>query len=79
MNPNLTEKQQALINAIESLPEDKQDIVKWLIANYDIAAAICKTKTLTEAESQNIINHAIQKNDDYLLALAFLERIMNAP
>ena len=74
-----TEKQKALLKTIEELPEQQQSVVHWLIANYDTAAAICKAKTLTEDESQTVINHAMQKNDDYLLALALLERIINAP
>ena len=65
--------------AVKELPEKQQAVVNWLIENYDTAAAICKAKILTENESREVINHAIQKNDDYLLALAFLERIMNAP
>ena len=72
------EKQKAFQDAIAGLPEKQQAVVYWLIENYDAAAAICKAKTLTEDESQGVINHAIQKHDDYLLALALLERIINA-
>ena len=77
MNSALAEKQQALINAIESLPEDMQDAVKWLAANYDTATAICKAKTLTEAERSQLMNQAEQDNNMVLLILALLERIIN--
>ena len=78
MNSALTEKQQALINAVESLPEDMQDAVKWLTANYDTAAAICKAKALTEAERSQLMNQAERDNNMVLLVLALLERIVNA-
>ena len=78
MNSALTEKQQALINAVESLPEDMQDAVKWLTANYDTAVAICKAKALTEAEHSQLMNQSERDNNRVLLVLALLERIVNA-
>ena len=74
-----TEKQKALREAIAELTEEHQEVMNWLIENYDAAVEICKAKTLTENESQKVIHHAMQKNDDYLLVLALLERIINAP
>ena len=73
------EKQKALQDVISKLPEKQQAAVHWLITDCDAAAIICKAKTLTKEESQQVIDHAMQKNDDYLLALAILERIINAP
>ena len=73
------EQEKALREVMNKLPEKQQEAMNWLIANYDTTAAICKAKTLTEDESCKVINHAMQKNDDYLLALALLERIINAP
>ncbi len=78
MNQTLTEKQQALLNAIVALPEDKQEAAKWLLANYESAAAICRAKVLNEEERSKIMDWTIQKNDNYLLVLALLERIVNA-
>ena len=77
MCQNLTEKQQALIKAVESLPKDKQEAIKWLIANYDDAAAICKAKALTEDEHRQLMNRAKQDNNMYLLVLALFERVIN--
>ena len=77
MFPNLTEKQQALIKAVESLSEDKQEAIKWLIANYDSAAAICKAKSLTEDERIQLITQAEQEHNMYLLALVLFEQILN--
>lgn len=73
------EKQKALQSVISKLSEKQQDVIHWLIENYDAAAAICKAKILAEEESRMIIEQAMQKNDDYLLVLALLERIINAP
>ena len=77
LNQTLTEKQQALLNAIAALPKDKQKAVKWLLVNYESAAAICRAKVLNEAERSKIMDWAIQKNDDYLLVLALFERVIN--
>lgn len=78
MNLSLSEKQQALIKAVESLPADKQEAVKWLIANYDEASSICKAKALTDDERSQLINLAERDNNMVLLVLALLERIVNA-
>ena len=73
------EQEKALREVMNKLSEKQQEAMNWLIANYDVSSAICKAKILTEAESRKVINRALQKNDDYLLALALLERILNTP
>ena len=73
------EQEKALREVMNKISEKQQEAMNWLIANYDVSSAICKAKILTEDESCKVIDHAMQKNDDYLLALALLERILNAP
>ena len=73
------EQEKALREVMNKLSEKQQEAMNWLIMNYDISSAICRAKTLTEAESHKVIDRAVQKNDDYLLALALLERILNTP
>ena len=73
------EQEKALREVMNKLSEKQQEAMNWLITNYDISSAICRAKILTEAESRKVIDRAVQKNDDYLLALALLERILNTP
>ena len=73
------EQEKALRKVMNKLSEKQQEAMNWLITNYDISSAICRAKILTEAESRKVIDRAVQKNDDYLLVLALLERIINAP
>ena len=49
-----TEKQKALREAMAELTEEHQEVMNWLIENYDAAVEICKAKTLTENESQKV-------------------------
>ena len=78
MDLALNDKRTELTQAIASLPVEQQHAVMWLIENYDTVAAICKAKALSIDERKQVIEHAEQKNNLYLLSLALLEQILNA-
>lgn len=66
-----TEKQKALREAMAELTEEHQEVMNWLIENYDAAVEICKAKTLTENESQKVYTMLCRKMTIICLFLPF--------
>ena len=74
----MNEKKQKLIKAIEALPEGKRRAMIWLIKHYEFAVEMCEEGPLTKEQSADLERDAIERDDDYLLVLVLLERIVNA-
>lgn len=77
MNDAIDEKKQALIQAVNELPEHYQAAVAWVIENHDYAVRICEAGPLSEEKRASLLEKAIADDEPLLIALLSLERCVN--
>lgn len=63
--------------AFESLPENIQQAVLWLIGHMDFARQMCKSKAFTEEEMRWMLNYAKEKSDNLLLVLLMYKQFFD--
>ena len=78
MESTTEDRRQELVRKIESLPEDLQEAVIWVIDYDHFAEQMCRAEPLNEERRAALQRQAIEQGDAWLCVLLALERTINA-